>query len=151
MDAGTDHMVSLMVGFRLPIWAGSRQLAMRRETHAMRDMASADLAAMAATTRGRVGELDAEVHRDLTLLQLYRTTVLPQAGATVASAMTAYRVGGVDFMTLLDARMGENRYRQEVARFEGELGRAIAELEMLVATDLLSPPAPLPGTPGDAR
>jgi len=151
MDDGTDHMLSLMLGFRLPIWAGSRQLAMRRETRAMRDMASADLAAMAATTRGRVGELDAEVHRDQTLLQLYRTTVLPQAGATVASAMTAYRVGSVDFMTLLDARMGENRYRQEIARLEGELGRAIAELEMLVATDLLSPHPPQPGTPGDDR
>jgi len=151
MDDGTDHMVSLMLGFRLPIWAGSRQLAMRRETRAMREMASADLAAMAATTRGRVGELDAEVRRDRSLLQLYRTTVLPQAGATVASAMTAYRVGGVDFMTLLDARMGENRYRQETARLEGELGRAIAELEMLVATELLSPPAPQLGAPGDDR
>ena len=39
MDEGTDHMVSLMLGLRLPIWAGSRQLAMRRETRAMREMA----------------------------------------------------------------------------------------------------------------
>jgi outer membrane protein TolC len=151
MDTGTDHMLSLMLGFRLPIWAGSRQLAMRRETRAMRDMAEADLAAMAATTRGRVGELDAEVHRDRTLLQLYRTTVLPQARTTVASALSAYRVGGVDFMTLLDARMSENRYRQEIVRLEADLGRAIAELEMLVATDLLAPAAPQPSTPGDKR
>ena len=42
-------------------------------------------------------------------------------------------------MTVLDARMSENRYRQEIARIEGELGRAIAELEMLVATELLVP------------
>jgi len=151
MADGTDHMLSLMLGFRLPIWAGSRQLAMRRETRAMRDMADADLAAMAATTRGRVGELDAEVHRDRTLLQLYRTTILPQARTTVASALSAYRVGGVDFMTLLDARMGENRYRQEIARLEADLGRAIAELEMLVATDLLTPAAPQPSAPGDDR
>jgi hypothetical protein len=106
---------------------------------------------MTATTRGRVRELEAAVHRDRTLLQLYRTTVLPQAGATVGSALTAYRVGGVDFMTLLDARMGENRYRQETARLEGELGRAIAELEMLVATDLLAPSSPQAAPPGEAR
>ncbi|HET9040003.1 MAG TPA: TolC family protein [Gemmatimonadales bacterium] len=151
MEEGTDHMLSLMLGFRLPIWAGSRQLAMRRETRAMRDMASAELAAMTATTRGRVGELEAEVHRDRTLLQLYRTTVLPQAGVMVGSALSAYRVGGVDFMTLLDARMSENRYRQELARLEGELGRAIAELEMLVGTDLLTSPPPPPSPPGEAR
>jgi outer membrane protein TolC len=151
MEEGTDHMLSLMLGFRLPIWAGSRQLAMRRETRAMRDMASAELAAMTATTRGRVGELEAEVHRDRTLLQLYRTTVLPQAGVMVGSALSAYRVGGVDFMTLLDARMSENRYRQELARLEGELGRAIAELEMLVGTDLHTSPPPPPSPPGEAR
>lgn len=137
MEDGTDHMASLMLGVRLPIWAGSRQLAMRQETRAMREMAAADLAGMEASTRGRVGELDADISRARSLLNLYRTTVLPQSEATVASALAAYRVGGVDFMTLLDARMGTNRYRQEVIRLEAELGRAIAELEMLVAVDLL--------------
>jgi outer membrane protein TolC len=110
---------------------------MRQETRAMREMAAADLAGMEASTRGRVGELDADISRARSLLNLYRTTVLPQSEATVASALAAYRVGGVDFMTLLDARMGTNRYRQEVIRLEAELGRAIAELEMLVAVDLL--------------
>jgi outer membrane protein TolC len=136
MEDGTDHMASLMVGFSLPIWAGSRQLAMRRETRAMRDMAEADLAAMEASTRGRVAELDADVQRARSLLRLYRTTVLPQTDATLASSLAAYRVGGVDFMTLLDARMSLTRYRQETIRLEAELGRALAELEMLTGADL---------------
>lgn len=136
MEGGTDHMASVMVGVRLPIWAGSRQLAMRREAQAMREMATADLAAMAAATLGRVGELYADAVRARTLLALYQRTVLPQADATVASASASYRVGGVDFMTLLDARMSATRYRQEVVRLEAELGRALAELEMLVARDL---------------
>ena len=130
-------MASLMLGVRLPIWAGSRQLAMRRETLAMRDMAAADLAGMAADTRSRVAELDADARRARDLLQLYRTTVLPQADATVASALAAYRVGGVDFMTLLDARMDLTRYRQETIRLEAELGRSLASLEMLTGADLM--------------
>ena len=67
--------------------------------------------------------------------------MIPQAEATVSSALAAYRVGRVDFMTLLDARMSENRYRQEIARLEADLGRAIAELEMLVGQELLDPNA----------
>ena len=137
METGTDHMASLMLGLRVPIWAGSRQKAMQRETAAMREMATADLASMEADTRARVAELYADVQRTRTLLQLYRTSVLPQAGATVASSLAAYRVGGVDFMTLLDARMSLGRYRQDTIRLEADLGRAFAELEMLTGTDLM--------------
>ena len=137
METGTDHMTSLMVGFRLPIWAGSRQKAMQRETAAMREMAVADLASMEADTRARVAELYADVGRNRTLLRLYWTSVLPQASATVASSLAAYRVGGVDFMTLLDARMSLGRYRVDTIRLEADLGRAIAELEMLTGTNLM--------------
>ena len=63
--------------------------------------------------------------------------MLPQADATVASALAAYRVGGVDFMTLLDARMDLTRYRQETIRLEAELGRSLASLEMLTGADLM--------------
>jgi len=137
METGTDRMASLMVGFRVPIWAGSRQQAMKRETAAMREMAVADLASMEAETRARVAELYADVQRSRTLLQLYRTAVLPQARVTVTSSLAAYRVGGVDFMTLLDARMSLSRYRQDTIRLEADLGRAFAELEMLTGADLL--------------
>jgi outer membrane protein, heavy metal efflux system len=136
MEDGTMHMASVMLGVRVPIWAGSRQKAMRREAAAMRDMAVADLAAMEAETRGRVGELVANAARAQRLRELYSGTILPQAAATTASAMAAYRVGGVDFMTVLDAQMNVNRYRQAAVVAAAELGRAIAELEMLAATPL---------------
>jgi cobalt-zinc-cadmium efflux system outer membrane protein len=139
MEGETDHMLSLMLGFQVPIWAGSRQLAARREMEAMREMAIADLAGMRADTRGRVGELLADIGQGETLGRLYRTTVLPQADANVASALSAYRVGGVDFMTILDAQMSVNRYRQELFRVEAARGRALAELEMLTGTELMDP------------
>ena len=133
--------MSFMLGFTLPVFAGGRQLAMRRETEAMQRMAAADLEAMRADTRGRVAELYAEVVRARKLGALYRTTVLPQSDATVTSSTAAYRVGGVDFMTLLDARMTVNQYRQELYQLEAEEGKALAELEMLVGQELLDPNA----------
>ncbi|HEY6101912.1 MAG TPA: TolC family protein [bacterium] len=139
MEAGTDRMISIMLGFTVPIFAGSRQLQMRRETEAMQLMAAADLQAMRAETRGRLGELYAEVDRVRNLGTLYRTTVLPQSDATAVSATAAYRVGGVDFMTLLDARMTVNKYRQDLYQLEAEEGKALAELEMLVGHELFDP------------
>ena len=103
----------------------------------MRAMAEADLAAMWAETRGRIGELVAELQRARSLAQLYRATVLPQAEATVSSALAAYRVGSIPLMSLLDDRMTVNRYRQELFALEADEGKAWAELEMLVGRALL--------------
>jgi outer membrane protein TolC len=151
MEDGTMHMASVMLGLRVPIWAGSRQRAMRREAAAMRDMAAADLQAIEAETRGRVGELAADLARAQRLRQLYSGTILPQAETTAAAALAAYRVGSVDFMTLLDARMTVNRYRQAAAGAAAEVGRAIAELEMLTATALLPAHSSTGAAPGGAR
>ena len=141
MDVGTERMMSFMLGFTLPVFAGGRQLKMRQETEAMQRMAAADLQAMRAETGGRVAELYADVVRARNLGRLYRATILPQSDATVASAVAAYRVGGVDFMTLLDARMTVNNYQQDLYQLEAEEGKALAELEMLVGQELLDPDA----------
>lgn len=134
----TEHMASLMLGASLPIFARSRQLPMRDEMSAMRRMAEADLAAMRAETRGEVARVHADLTRARTLATLYRTTVLPQADATVESSLSAYRVGSVDFMTLLDSRMAANAYREELFAIEADEGKAWAELEMLVGRELLT-------------
>jgi outer membrane protein TolC len=140
-----------MLGASIPVFARHRQLRMREEALAMTRMAQADLAAMRAETRGKIGEAYASLERARTLAKLYRTTVLPQADATVTSAMSAYRVGGVDFMTLLDDRMTVNRYKQELHALDADQGKAWAELEMLVGRALLDPDqtsAPMVGTRG---
>jgi outer membrane protein TolC len=133
----TERMGSLMFGVSIPIFARDRQLQMRAESNAMKAMAEADVAAMRAETRGKIGEAYAALMRARNLATLYRTTVLPQAEATVASAMTAYRSGSVDFMTLLDDRMTVNRYRQELFTLEADEGKAWAELEMLTGRELI--------------
>lgn len=136
-EMGPERMGSLMIGGSLPIFARSRQLRMREEADAMREMAEADLTAMRADTRARVMGAYATLTRARNLTVLYRTTVLPQAEATVTSALAAYRVGSVDFMTLLDNRMSVNEFRQELFALEAEEGKAWAELEMLMGRELL--------------
>jgi outer membrane protein TolC len=150
-EMGTERMGSLMLGATVPVFARDRQLRMREEAAAMTRMAQADLAAMRAETRGKIGEAYASLMRARSLARLYRSTVLPQAEATVASALSAYRVGTVDFMTLLDDRMTVNKYRQELYALDADQGKAWAELEMLGGRSQLDPnetPAPTVGTRG---
>lgn len=146
-DMGTERMGSLMLGASVPIFASRRQLRMREEAAAMRRMADAELAATRATTRGDVTEVYARLVRARNLTALYRTTIIPQAEATVASALAAYRVGAVDFMTLLDDRMTVNEYRQQLFALEAEQGTAWAELEMLLGRELFNPDTIADGEP----
>lgn len=143
---GTERMGSLMVGASLPLFAGSRQLPMRTEARAMAAMAAGDLAAMRTETSGAIAATYATLQRSRRLAALYRASVLPQSEAMVASARAAYRVGGVPFMTLLEAQMTLNRYRQELFTLEADEGKAWAELEMLTGRNLLDTGSALPAS-----
>jgi outer membrane protein TolC len=133
----TERMGSLMIGASVPLFARDRQLQMRNEADAMKAMAQAELDAMRAETRGAIGEAYAVLTRARDLARLFRTTILPQAEATVASALSSYRVGNVDFMTLLDDQMAVNRYRQSLIELEADEGKAWAQLERLTGRDLI--------------
>ncbi len=135
-EMGTERMGSLMLGFSVPVFAGQRQMEMRREAAAMEQMAQAELSAVRAGIAADAAGLLAELDRARTLVVLYRTEVLPQAEATVTSAFASYRVGRVDFMTLTDAQMTLNQYSQELYALLAEYGRLVAELEMNVGRAL---------------
>jgi outer membrane protein, heavy metal efflux system len=138
-DMGAERMGSLMLGATIPIYARSRQLKMRDEANAMRVIAAAELEAMRSETRGRITELYVDFTRARNLRRLYATTVLPQAEGAVTASFAAYRVGDVNFMTVLDNQMVVNRYRQEAISLEAAQGKAIAEIEMLLGRSLFDP------------
>jgi outer membrane protein, heavy metal efflux system len=126
-----DDLLSLSVGFTIPLWAGSRQLPLRREMDAMR----ADQAAMARDltneTFATLTERRADAERARRLSILYHNDVLPQARAAADAARSAYRVGTVDYMTLVESEMVFNRYEVELVRLAAQWRRAVAAIEAL--------------------
>lgn len=134
--AGAVRMGSVMLGFSVPVHASARQLRMRDEASAMQQMAQAQLEQTRAGVDARIGELVAELDRARSLVSLYRTDVLPQAEANVESSMASYRVGAVDFMTLVDAQMAVNRFRQELYALLADYGRAVADMEATIGREL---------------
>jgi outer membrane protein TolC len=136
LGMGTERMGSVMVGFSLPVHAGSRQLAMRADASAMEEMARAELGGKEASVDASIGIQLAELERARTLTALYRDEVIPEARATVESAFSSYRVGSVDFMTLIDAQMTVNRYEGELYQLLGDYGKAVASIESVVGREL---------------
>ena len=83
-----------------------------------------------------IGQTLAELEQARVLIRLYREEILPQARATVESSLSSYRVGSVDFMTLVDAQMAVNRFEGEYYALLASYGTGIATLEMTIGRDI---------------
>jgi outer membrane protein TolC len=129
-------MVTIMLGISIPLWAGGRQLPMRREMAAVQAEQEAHERSLYNETFARVTEIRAQAERAGNLSRLYTTSVLPQARAAVESALSAYRVGTVDYMTLVTNQLTVNRYEIEIVRLAADYQRALAELEALIGSDI---------------
>lgn len=136
---GTNDMVSAMVSVTVPVFARSRQLRMRDEARAMRAAAEQGLEAMRLDLRSELATARAEAETARRQVALYAGTLAPQATATYEASLAAYRVGRVDFMTVLDARMALLTYDSGVHRFEAMYGAAIADIDRLIGRSYVAP------------
>ena len=133
-----SDMVSAMVGFNLPVWHKSKQA--RRVAEFQKEIRSSQdqYHALANEIRFLVSEKLTEIERTERQIELLKTGIIPQATLALDSALQAYRVNKVDYMTLLDNLMTLFRYeiqyyrlladqRKSVVEIEGALGRSLPE------------------------
>ena len=131
-----EDMVMGMVTVNLPIWydklaAGVRQARWRR---------------LGAVTRRQamLNDVGTDVERSLFEFEdagrkvgLYRDTLLPKAEQGLQASLAAYRTGGVDFQTYLDAQQTLLEFQLSLERSQADRVQRLAELEMLVGQPLL--------------
>jgi outer membrane protein TolC len=124
-DPGYD-MYNASVSFNLPLQR-ERRHAMVAESEAARRMAGEELNMTRNNIRRAIADLLAQLERDRKMASLYREGLLPQAGATLESSLSAYRAGKGEFMQVLDSRMAlfniERDYYKAVAEHQMELAR----------------------------
>jgi outer membrane protein TolC len=131
-----EDLTSVMVGFSLPVFAGSRQKPLQREMLANISLFEARALDLYNETYARLAELRAEAERASNLSELYAISVLPQAEAAVEAALSAYRVGSVDFQTLVQNQLTVNRYAIQQVLLTADYHRAVADISALIGNDL---------------
>ena len=131
-----DDMVSLTVGFNLPIWRKARLEPQVAEARALRRQAQDTLLAQQLETQAALDAQLALARQWHETAGAYQNTLLPQARAATASALAAYRVGRVDFLTLRQAQLREFEVSTDLARAIASHNKAIAEIDLLVGRGL---------------
>ena len=126
-----SDMVSLTVAINLPVWR-DRKLAPRvAESLAMRDQAMNMYQAQRNEVAAKLRQQVSIVEQNLKSARLYQTAILPQARLTVESALAAYRVNRVDFLTLLDSQMTVFNYEISLVTTIASYNKALAEIDLL--------------------
>jgi len=129
-------MMSFSVGVSIPLFAGSRQLPQRTEALARQAAEEVGQLDLLNETYARLAEARAASEEARRLHDLYSTSILPQARAAVESSLSAYRVGGVDFSTLVQNELTVNRAEIERVRLTAAYHSAVADIEALLGGNL---------------
>ena len=66
---------------------------------------------------------------------------MPRAEELIGASEAAYMAGTIDFLSLIDAQQTLLQYRLECERSSANQQQRLAEVEMLVGTDLSGRPA----------
>jgi outer membrane protein TolC len=128
-------MYSLGLTFNLPVQRARRH-AMVAEATSEIIMATEELNSLKNTINSGVTDLLAQMERRQRLVKLYKTGIIPQADQALESATINYRVGKVDFLTLLDSLMTLFNYEREYYESLADYQMKLAGLEALVGKRL---------------
>jgi len=135
-DMRREDLISFTVAINLPVWGKDKREPRVAEAESMRSQA-------ASMYRARLNEIDSMLRQQvaaagqaLRSVRLYEGSLIPQARLTADASLAAYRVGRVDFFTLLDSRM--TVFNAEIGHAASVVAynKALAEIEFLTGAAL---------------
>jgi cobalt-zinc-cadmium efflux system outer membrane protein len=125
------------VEVKIPIYYARKQRYALEESYSKLREAKQNYQAAQQQSIYQVKDQYLSIQSSERILNLYKTTLIPQAQLTVDSSASAYEVGSIDFLTLLTNLMNlislDRQYYDELARHE----EAIARLEPIVGKELV--------------
>ncbi|MFA6003159.1 MAG: TolC family protein [Elusimicrobiota bacterium] len=134
-DPAKGRTYDAILGFSLPLWFW-RPAAMVREAKSERELAQAELSAARLSTQAELKTTWSRARAAQRLLEAYRTTLLPQAEASLKFAESGYQSDQTGFLDLLDAQRSWLSFKLEYYRYMVEFEQRLAELERIVGREL---------------
>jgi len=119
----------------LPIWRDNYKAA-ERQAHSQLIQAMQQKLQTENNLASRAQQVLYELQDSDRKIRLYRDTIIPKVKEMIATSETAYQAGSLDFLSLIDSQRTLIRYQLEYERAVADNGQKLAELEMLVGTQI---------------
>ena len=137
-DGGTDF-VSAGASFNLPVYRDKRRAAKAEAAAAVR-MAERQAEGFRSQLTEAIARSYASMEETRQQADLYRQGIIPQATQSFQSALAAYQVGNLEFISLLDALMSTYQAEIDYCRINSEYMRSLVRLEAESTLPLIGPP-----------
>jgi outer membrane protein TolC len=124
---------SFFVGFKVPLWFKNKQDKKIAETFHQIEEAKALYAAAKNELFYKIHDLVAKATKSAQLIELYETGIIPQATQSLNSAIAAYEVGNVDFLSLIDNQITLCNFETQRSEILADYEKELAELEVMVS------------------
>ena len=135
-DPRMDKTYDVMLGVTLPFgWTGNKGAGVK-EAHYGRDLAAAEYKLEKNSVTLETKEALIKAKTSLRLLELYRTSVIPQAQEALKIAQTSYQSSAGSFLDLLDAERTLLELKTDFYRFTADYQTWLAELEKLTGQNI---------------
>ncbi len=116
-------------GIRLPLYFWRKQAPAVQEAVAGVSEARASRQSAAQETLAKIKDFHAQASSAERLVEIYGDAVVPQAELSLSSALAGYKVGKVDFLTVLNSFTILNEYQLRYYEERANLEKAVAQLE----------------------
>ncbi|ACN13171.1 putative metal ion efflux outer membrane family protein [Desulforapulum autotrophicum HRM2] len=133
-DAGDDAL-GIQFGMNLPLWF-SRNDSQKQKALAVKEMATADRAAMVNTTKARISRLWFRLQNSKRLIVLYEKELIPQGLTSIQTAETWFREGEAGFADFLELQATAYNFQLSLERAKADYGKALVQLEQLAGVIL---------------
>jgi outer membrane protein TolC len=131
-DKHRSDFMSLLVGVNIPIWFKSKQNKQVAETQLRIIQAKARLQSLTNDILFNLNDIVAKIKKEEALVVLYKEQIIPEASQSLEADMSAYQVGRLDFLNLLNSQMTLLNYKIKLHEVVSDLEKNFAELEVVV-------------------
>lgn len=131
-----DNIV--MVKFNVPILWFWRQGSLVKAAKKAKEGAEAELRSMETMTRYDVKSMLVKVQTASRLVELYKSSVIPQSEASLNVASAGYEAGTTGFLDLVDSERSWLEFQMEYYQYLAQYWSYLAALERVIGKDLVS-------------
>lgn len=137
-DMPLDDMISVMLDISIPLNYGGKVSSMVQESKSMQNMYREQFSASLQMLKKEFGSVISKIKSIKSRIKLIEVGSLVQAQENLNSALTAYQVGKIDFMNIIDAQNNLYTLEKNLYRLKTDYNKQVAELRFLTGAKNLN-------------